>query len=173
MPLCVRTSPLNFVLVLLRLAAIYGRKAFALLDTAQTILKTHTRLGGEDADDGDGTVSRKEFHQAMPLLGFDVPKFQVDNLFDSFDADGSGTIEYDELRKVLQSASTSPSKSPEMRKKSSASPEKQKAMSEKAPSAMNGAAAVHTATTFIATIVSAQVPQPFQRKLSIGGFKLM
>ena len=46
--------------------------------------------------DGDGTVSRKEFHQAMPLLGFDVPKFQVDNLFDSFDADGSGTIEYDE-----------------------------------------------------------------------------
>ena len=82
--------------------------------------------------DGDGTVSRKEFHQAMPLLGFDVPKFQVDNLFDSFDADGSGTIEYDELRKVLQSASTSPSKSPEMRKKSSASPEKQKAMAEKA-----------------------------------------
>ena len=46
-------------------------------------------------------------------------------------------------------------------------------MSEKAPSAMNGAAAVHTATTFIATIVSAQVPQPFQRKLSIGGFKDM
>ena len=68
----------------------------------------------------------------MPLLGFDVPKFQVDNLFDSFDADGSGTIEYDERRKVLQSASTSPSKSPEMRKKSSASPEKQKAMAEKA-----------------------------------------
>ena len=32
--------------------------------------------------DGDGTVSRKEFHQAMPLLGFDVPKFQIDNLFD-------------------------------------------------------------------------------------------
>ena len=34
-------------------------------------------------------------------------------VYASCDADGSGTIEYDELRKVLQSASTSPSKSPE------------------------------------------------------------
>ena len=29
-------------------------------------------------EDGDGTVSKKEFRKAMPLLGFDAPRAQAD-----------------------------------------------------------------------------------------------
>lgn len=32
-------------------------------------------------DNGDGEVSRKEFHRAMPALGLDVPKKAIDDLF--------------------------------------------------------------------------------------------
>jgi len=52
--------------------------------------------------DGDGDVSRKEFHKAMPALGLDVPKEAVDALFDQWDSDGGGSISYDELRKLLR-----------------------------------------------------------------------
>ena len=51
--------------------------------------------------DGDGNVTRKEFHKAMPLLGLDVPKKEIDAAFDSFDPDGSGEISYAELKKAL------------------------------------------------------------------------
>ena len=33
----------------------------------------------------DGQVSKKEFRRAMPMIGFDVPKAEVDALFDSWD----------------------------------------------------------------------------------------
>ena len=52
--------------------------------------------------DGDGDISRKEFHKAMPALGLDVPKEAVDALFDQWDSDGGGSISYDELRKLLR-----------------------------------------------------------------------
>ena len=32
-------------------------------------------------EDGDGTVSKKEFRKAMPLLGLEVPKKEIDALF--------------------------------------------------------------------------------------------
>lgn len=51
--------------------------------------------------DGDGQVSKKEFHRAMPALGLEVPKKEVDTLFDSWDKDGGGTLGYAELRKIL------------------------------------------------------------------------
>ena len=35
--------------------------------------------------DGDGEVTRAEFHKAMPALGLDVPKAEIDKLFDSWD----------------------------------------------------------------------------------------
>ena len=35
-------------------------------------------------------VSRKEFHKAMPVLGVDLPKRDIDDLFDDWDPDGSG-----------------------------------------------------------------------------------
>jgi len=52
--------------------------------------------------DGDGEVSRAEFHKAMPALGLDVPKEAVDELFSEWDKDGGGSINYQELRKILQ-----------------------------------------------------------------------
>ena len=53
--------------------------------------------------DGDGEVSRKEFHKAMPALGLDVPKSDVDELFNAWDNDGGGSLAYKELKKILTS----------------------------------------------------------------------
>ena len=53
-------------------------------------------------EDGDGTISKKEFRKAMPLLGFDAPRATVDQVFDSFDPDGGGAISIDELNKALR-----------------------------------------------------------------------
>ena len=54
--------------------------------------------------DGSGTVSKREFRKAMPLLGFDAPKKEIDALFDQFDPDGSGEVDYKELSKLLRRA---------------------------------------------------------------------
>ena len=51
--------------------------------------------------DGDGEVSRKEFHKAMPALGLEVPKAAIDELFSQWDASGDGAIGYKELKKIL------------------------------------------------------------------------
>ena len=48
---------------------------------------------------GDGEVDRKEFHKAMPALGLDVPKAEIDALFDEWDPDHSGQISFEELSK--------------------------------------------------------------------------
>ena len=56
-------------------------------------------------EDGDGTVSKKEFRKAMPMLGLNVPKKEIDALFDSWDPDGSGTIEMKELERALRRGS--------------------------------------------------------------------
>ena len=53
-------------------------------------------------EDGDGTVSKKEFRKAMPMLGLEVPALEVDALFDSWDPDGSGMLELKELTRVLK-----------------------------------------------------------------------
>ena len=52
--------------------------------------------------DGDGDISRKEFHKAMPALGLEVPKADVDKLFDEWGG-GDGTISYKEMSKMLKS----------------------------------------------------------------------
>ena len=53
-------------------------------------------------DNHDGLISKKEFRQAVVALGYDVPKVEVDALFDSFDKDGNGTIDYRELGRALR-----------------------------------------------------------------------
>jgi len=53
-------------------------------------------------EDGDGTVSKKEFRKAMPLLGLEVPRKEVDALFDEWDPDGSGSLTLKELEKQLR-----------------------------------------------------------------------
>ena len=43
----------------------------------------------------------------MPLLGLDVPRVAVDALFDQFDPDGSGNIDFKELQKMLRTSGAS------------------------------------------------------------------
>ena len=45
---------------------------------------------------------KKEFRRAMPLLGLDVAKKEIDRLFDSWDPDRSGEISLQELNKQLR-----------------------------------------------------------------------
>lgn len=53
--------------------------------------------------DGDGKVTRDEFRQALPLVGFDSSQTDVvDDLFRELDGDGNGTIEYEELTAALR-----------------------------------------------------------------------
>ena len=54
--------------------------------------------------DGDGEVTRAEFHKAMKALGLEVPKKEVDTLFDEWDRGGDGAIGFKELQKILSSA---------------------------------------------------------------------
>ena len=49
-------------------------------------------------DDGNGALDKKEMRQAVAALGYEAPKAAVNALFDSIDKDGSGFIEYEEVR---------------------------------------------------------------------------
>lgn len=40
----------------------------------------------------------------MPLLGFDLPVQAIDALFDEYDPDGSGVMDFKELQKMLRPA---------------------------------------------------------------------
>merc|ERR1740130_1744465 len=53
-------------------------------------------------DDQSGNVDKKEFRKAMQQLGFEKHVTEIDALFDSFDPDGSGTVSYHELNKLLR-----------------------------------------------------------------------
>ena len=53
-------------------------------------------------EDGDGTVSRKEFGKALRAMGVAAEKADYDALFDTFDADKSGVLEYSELNRALR-----------------------------------------------------------------------
>jgi len=56
--------------------------------------------------DGDGEISRKEFRRTLGLMGISVPgadsQATYDSLFDAFDLDGSGSITFRELHKMLR-----------------------------------------------------------------------
>ena len=53
--------------------------------------------------DGDGTINRHEFHEAVQSLGFEGPEQVPDIVFNEFDADGSGAVDYSEwLLKMLR-----------------------------------------------------------------------
>jgi Ca2+-binding EF-hand superfamily protein len=58
--------------------------------------------------DGDGVVSRKEFHRAMAVLSFDVPRTVVDLVFDEIDANHNGVIEYKELHRAVKGVRAAP-----------------------------------------------------------------
>ena len=52
--------------------------------------------------DEDGAISRNEFGKAMVSLGYRASKAEMDKVFKKFDPDGSGVIEYSELRQVMK-----------------------------------------------------------------------
>jgi hypothetical protein len=81
--------------------------------------------------DGDGEISRPEFHDAMKRLGLEVPKEEVDALFDEWDRDGGGTIDFRELQKILNSHNSA-----------AAAPKKGKAALKAAGSKLLAAAAI-------------------------------
>ena len=53
-------------------------------------------------EDNNGHVTRKEFNKAMRLLGFEVADAEIDLLFDSWDPNGSGVLEFPELNEQLR-----------------------------------------------------------------------
>jgi Ca2+-binding EF-hand superfamily protein len=57
---------------------------------------------------GDGEVSRKEFHEAMDHLGFEVPTAEVDKLFDEWDSGSEGSLGYKNLTKILKKSTPAP-----------------------------------------------------------------
>ena len=53
-------------------------------------------------DDGTGTVDKKEFRRGMKELGLEVPKAEVNALFEAMDPDGSGKLSLAELKTHTQ-----------------------------------------------------------------------
>ena len=53
-------------------------------------------------EDGSGMATRVEFRRVVPLLGLDVPRKDVDALFDVWDPDGTGRFDYRELYSLLR-----------------------------------------------------------------------
>jgi hypothetical protein len=53
-------------------------------------------------EDKSGTIDKGEFARAIRSFGIDVPRPEVDKLFDSLDEDGSGSLEYKELNTMLR-----------------------------------------------------------------------
>ena len=52
--------------------------------------------------DGSGEIEKKEFVAALHGLGLSAPKDELFLLFDTFDADGGGSISYKELHRQLR-----------------------------------------------------------------------
>ena len=51
--------------------------------------------------DGDGVISRKEFHRSVRALGLEANEEEMNGLFDALDDDRSGQLELDEIRSAI------------------------------------------------------------------------
>ena len=58
--------------------------------------KISTLFRSWDQDDS-GTIDKKEFRQALPVIGLRVARADADSLFEELDTDASGTISYAEF----------------------------------------------------------------------------
>ena len=80
-----------------------GAKVVARLRDALSALGTRVIDVFKQWDaNSDGVVSREEFHMAMPLLGLKATYPEIEQLFNLFDPDRSGTIDYRELDAQLR-----------------------------------------------------------------------
>mmetsp|Transcript_30588 Transcript_30588/g.79432 ORF Transcript_30588/g.79432 Transcript_30588/m.79432 type:complete len:732 (-) Transcript_30588:437-2632(-) len=100
-------------------------------------------------DNGDGQVTRAEFHKAMTTLGLEVPASSVDELFDQWDSDGGGEIGLKEMTKILRQ-SMSKSSSPGVQSAGKAIQKQQQAI--KAVSAIKSAGAESAAGALAAKL---------------------
>ena len=55
--------------------------------------------------DGNGAIDAKEFRKAVSALGYDVPKKEMNKVFESLDPSGDGYIEYGEFKKMMRDPS--------------------------------------------------------------------
>merc|ERR1740130_1213465 len=78
----------------------------ALQDFLTNNMKKVMELFREWDEDGDGTITKKEFSRAMRQLGLQVTKDAIDKVFESFDPDGSGAIEFKELNRLVRRGTT-------------------------------------------------------------------
>ena len=53
-------------------------------------------------EDANGLIDKAEFFKGIVALGVDAKRDEANELFDIFDIDGGGTIEYRELNKLLR-----------------------------------------------------------------------
>ena len=54
---------------------------------------------------GDGVITRAEFHKAMPELGLNVSRVLIDELFSSWQNDEDGELAFSELVRILRAPS--------------------------------------------------------------------
>ena len=71
------------------------------MDTCQANSVRIVDLLREWDTDGDGQVSKKEFRKAVTSLGLEATREDMDAVFVAIDTDGSGSIDYTELKKAL------------------------------------------------------------------------
>ena len=69
---------------------------------APTVLARVVDIFRQWDEDGSGTVSKREFARALPMLGLRVARERADELFDLIDTDRSGSLEYGELHRKLR-----------------------------------------------------------------------
>ena len=77
----------------------------------------------------------------MAALGYDAPKIEVDALFDSIDADESGLIDYEELKRALSEKEVKMAQRSHERKRKEAAKAKAKKEAKAAEEAAAAAAA--------------------------------
>ena len=69
------------------------------------ILKQHSiklvSLFNEWDDDANGALDKKELRRGIAALGYEVPKKEVDELFESMNENGDGFIEFEEFKRAL------------------------------------------------------------------------
>ena len=53
-------------------------------------------------EDFSGTIDKREFRKALLALGFNAPKEEAEALFNAYDCDGGGSIDYQEMNKMLR-----------------------------------------------------------------------
>lgn len=97
-----------------RAASTVSSKLLATVNTSveeqlgNILVKNHARVIDflQDLDaDGSGMVERGEWMSGMRALGLNIPDAEISAIFDAIDEDGSGIIDFKELRRALTAKS--------------------------------------------------------------------